>query len=54
MSESSERTGNKGQEAVKELLLADHGYFSDLFQKNEETGETRVNWFIGKGGAREF
>jgi 8-oxo-dGTP pyrophosphatase MutT (NUDIX family) len=35
------------KEAAKELLLADHGYFTELFLKNEQIGETRVNWFIG-------
>jgi ADP-ribose pyrophosphatase YjhB (NUDIX family) len=29
------------------LLLADHCYFSQLFLRNEQIGETRVNWFIG-------
>jgi 8-oxo-dGTP pyrophosphatase MutT (NUDIX family) len=31
----------------KELLLADYRYLADSFWKNELTGETRVNWFIG-------
>ena len=32
---------------VKDLLLADHRQFSEMFLKNEQMGETRVNWFIG-------
>jgi H+/Cl- antiporter ClcA len=27
-------------------LLADYKYFSELFLTNEQSGETRVNWFI--------
>lgn len=33
--------------ATKELLLADHRYLTEAFLKNEQIGETRVNWFIG-------
>jgi len=33
--------------AVKELLLEEYRNFSESFWKNEQTGETRVNWFIG-------
>ena len=29
------------------MLLADHQYLCDLFLRSEETGETRVNWYIG-------
>lgn len=32
---------------AKELLLADYRNFADSLWKNEQTGETRVNWFIG-------
>lgn len=32
---------------VKEFLLAEYAYITDSFWKNEQTGETRVNWFIG-------
>jgi 8-oxo-dGTP pyrophosphatase MutT (NUDIX family) len=32
--------------SAKELLLADYKYLSDSFWKNEETGETRVRFFI--------
>lgn len=32
---------------AKELLLEEYRYFADSFWKNEQTGETRVNWFIG-------
>lgn len=32
---------------MKELLLEDYRNFSESLWKNEQTGETRVNWFIG-------
>jgi ADP-ribose pyrophosphatase YjhB (NUDIX family) len=32
---------------VKELLLADHAHFSSVMVSSEQSGETRVNWFIG-------
>ena len=32
---------------AKDLLLADYRYFAECFWKNEETGETRVNFFVG-------
>jgi 8-oxo-dGTP pyrophosphatase MutT (NUDIX family) len=32
---------------VRDLLLEEYRYFADSFWKNEQTGETRVNWFIG-------
>jgi 8-oxo-dGTP pyrophosphatase MutT (NUDIX family) len=32
---------------AKELLLQDFRYFTDSFWKNEQIGETRVNWLIG-------
>jgi 8-oxo-dGTP pyrophosphatase MutT (NUDIX family) len=35
------------KDATRELLLQDYRYLSDSFWKNEQTGETRVNWFIG-------
>jgi 8-oxo-dGTP pyrophosphatase MutT (NUDIX family) len=38
---------DQSRAAAKDLLLAEHRYFSDSFWKNEQTGETRVNWFIG-------
>jgi len=31
---------------AKELLLKDYDYLADSFWKNEQMGETRVNWFI--------
>ena len=34
-------------DAFKELLLEDYKYLADSFWKNEQTGETRVNWYIG-------
>jgi 8-oxo-dGTP pyrophosphatase MutT (NUDIX family) len=37
----------EGSEAARELLLADHAYLTEAFLKNEEIGETRVNWLIG-------
>jgi hypothetical protein len=33
--------------AVKEFLLAEYDNVADSFWKNEQTGETRVNWFLG-------
>jgi 8-oxo-dGTP pyrophosphatase MutT (NUDIX family) len=33
-------------ESAKELLLADYKYLGESFWKNEETGETRVKFFI--------
>jgi hypothetical protein len=38
---------NKSKAEAKELLLEDYRYLADSFWKNEQTGETRVNWFIG-------
>jgi 8-oxo-dGTP pyrophosphatase MutT (NUDIX family) len=32
---------------AKQLLLADYRNFAEALWKNEQTGETRVNWFIG-------
>lgn len=32
---------------AKAFLLAELEYLTDSFWKNEQTGETRVNWFIG-------
>jgi hypothetical protein len=32
---------------AKELLLEDYRYLAESFWKNEQTGETRVNWFVG-------
>ena len=47
MSKQTETTENERKTAAKELLVVDHGYFSELFLRNEQIGETRVNWFIG-------
>jgi len=47
MSTPTGTTETERKAAAKELLLADHGYFSQLFLRNEQIGETRVNWFIG-------
>lgn len=33
-------------EAAKELLLEDFRYFSESFWRNEQVGETRVNYFV--------
>lgn len=35
------------KDSVKELLLADYAALADSLWKNEQSGETRVNWFIG-------
>ena len=34
-------------EEAKDLLLQDYAHFSKGFLKNEQTGETRVNLFVG-------
>ena len=39
--------GVSSNDAVKDLLLADHEHFSSMFANSEQAGETRVNWFIG-------
>lgn len=38
---------DKSEAEAKELLLEDYRYLADSFWKNEQVGETRVNWFIG-------
>src|SRR5687767_11461954 len=38
---------SSSNEAIRQLLLADHGHFSNMLVHNEQSGETRVNWFIG-------
>ena len=38
---------NESREVAKEFLLAEYERFAEAFWKNEQTGETRVNWFIG-------
>jgi len=43
----ADETENDRKQAAKELLLADHQYFCDLFLRSEELGETRVNWYLG-------
>lgn len=40
-------TSSRSKADSKELLLADYRYLADSFWKNELTGETRVNWFVG-------
>lgn len=40
-------SGNHLNLDAKDLLLEDYRYLSDSLWKNEQTGETRVNWFIG-------
>jgi 8-oxo-dGTP pyrophosphatase MutT (NUDIX family) len=35
------------KDAAKEFLLAEYARFAEAFWRNETTGETRVNWFIG-------
>ena len=37
----------KSRVAVKELLLEDYRHATQSLWKNEQIGETRVNWFIG-------
>lgn len=38
---------NRLESPSKDLLLEDYRYLADSFWKNEQTGETRVNLFIG-------
>ncbi|MDQ2938823.1 MAG: NUDIX domain-containing protein [Acidobacteriota bacterium] len=38
---------NQLKQHAKDLLLEEYRYYTDSFWKNEQTGETRVNWFIG-------
>lgn len=35
------------KDPARELLLADYAHLSEALWKNEQSGETRVNWFIG-------
>jgi 8-oxo-dGTP pyrophosphatase MutT (NUDIX family)/uncharacterized membrane protein YedE/YeeE len=37
----------RSNEAAKQFLLAEYARFAEAFWRNEATGETRVNWFIG-------
>jgi len=37
----------QSRSAVKELLLEDYRHATESLWKNEQIGETRVNWFIG-------
>lgn len=37
----------KSNNDASDLLMEDFHQFSESFWKNEQTGETRVNWFIG-------
>jgi len=36
-----------GKQIARDLLIQDYQHLSDSFWKNEQSGETRVNWFIG-------
>ena len=47
MSAPTSTTELERKQAAKDLLLAEHHYLTDAFLKNEQTGETRVNWLIG-------
>ena len=42
--ESKDRDNSKEQ--IKDLLLEDHKYFQTSFWKNEESGETRVRFYL--------
>lgn len=44
---ASERDESKLASGAKDLLFQDFRYLSEAFWKYEQTGETRVNWFIG-------
>ena len=37
----------KSNKDASDLLMEDFHQFAESFWKNEQTGETRVNWFIG-------
>jgi ADP-ribose pyrophosphatase YjhB (NUDIX family) len=43
----SNKNATKSNADAKDLLLEDYRYFSESFWKNEQTGETRVNLFVG-------
>jgi len=40
-------TAEPAKDGVKDLLLKDYDYLSESFWKNEQVGETRVNFYIG-------
>jgi ADP-ribose pyrophosphatase YjhB (NUDIX family) len=43
----SEKDYLDDQQAAKDLVLEDYEYFAESFWKNEQTGETRINFFVG-------
>jgi len=43
----SNKTEKDTKEVAKEFLLAEYERFAEAFWNNEQTGETRVNWFLG-------
>ena len=43
--ETVKQTDNNSFDASKEFLLKEYDYFTESFRKNEEIGETRVNFF---------
>jgi len=43
----SDTDKGSANDSAKELLLADYASLADSLWKNEQSGETRVNWFIG-------
>lgn len=47
MGNDTNKEKENSQTFVKEFLLAEYNSMRDAFWKNEQTGETRVNWFIG-------
>jgi mannose-6-phosphate isomerase-like protein (cupin superfamily) len=44
---ASEKEESKPASGAKDLLFQDFRHLSESFWKYEQTGETRVNWFIG-------
>lgn len=43
----SDNEKSSPKDPVREFLLADYAHIADALWKNEQSGETRVNWFIG-------
>lgn len=43
----SEAMSSDSKDVAKQFLLAEYERFSEAFWKNEQIGETRVNWFLG-------
>ncbi len=44
---ASHKDSAEDKECAKDLLLEDYQYFAESFWNNEQTGETRINFFVG-------